>query len=173
MSALFYQNAVPQENQSIKCNDINVRGSIVANESVTVAGNLSTAAGLTVGTSITHDNIPSANIVQDTSITTAIDATAVANPYNFNVSTFNATTLAGGEETFFLNMPANVLNSLGFASVSAYYYSNVVGTAGIPVLSIVTQESNRVTIVLRNVHGANALNGNLHFRFKYELGQNA
>ena len=173
MSARFFQSDTPQENQYIKCNDLTVRGAVIANESVTVAGNLSTAAGLTVGTSITHDNIPAANIVQLTSITTAIDATAVANPFNFNVSTFAATTAAGGEETFFLNMPAGRLNSLGFASVSAYYYSGVVGTAGIPVLSIVTQESDRVTLVLRNAHGANALNGNIHFRFKYELGQNA
>ena len=96
MSARFFQSDTPQENQYIKCNDLTVRGAVIANESVTVAGNLSTAAGLTVGTSITHDNIPAANIVQLTSITTAIDATAVANPFNFNVSTFAATTAAGG-----------------------------------------------------------------------------
>ena len=173
MSAQFFQSTTPQENQSIRCNDMTVRGSVVANESMSVAGNLSTAAALTVGTSITHDNIPAANITQLTSITTAIDATTVANPFNFNVSTETATTAAGGEETFFLNMPAGRLNSLGFASVSVYYYSGVVGTAGIPVLSIVTQEADRVTMVLRNVHGANALNGVIHFRFKYELGQNA
>ena len=172
MSAQFFQSTTPQENQSIRCNDMTVRGSVVANESMSVAGNLSTAAALTVGTSITHDNIPAANITQLTSITTAIDATTVANPFNFNVSTETATTAAGGEETFFLNMPAGRLNSLGFASVSVYYYSGVVGTAGIPVLSIVTQESDRVTLVLRNAHGANALNGNIHFRFKYELGEN-
>ncbi len=173
MSARFFQQDTPAENQSIKVNDAIIRGHTTIAEYLTVTGNLSTSAGLTVGTSITHDNIPAANIVQGTSITTAIDATGVANPFNFNVSTFAATTAAGGEETFFLNMPAGRLNSLGFASVSVYYYSNVVGTAGIPVLSIVTQEADRVTLVLRNVHGANALNGNIHFRFKYELGQNA
>lgn len=172
MSALFYQNVIPQENQSIRVNDAVIRGHATIAEYVT-ADSLSLAKGITVGTSITHDNIPAANIVQATSITTAIDATAVANSFNFNVSTFAATTAAGGEETFFLNMPAGRLNSLGFASVSQYYYSGVVGTAGIPVLSIVTQESDRVTLVLRNVHAANALNGNIHFRFKYELGSNA
>ena len=173
MSALFYQNVIPQENQSIRVNDITCRGAATIAEAMTVTGNLSTDAGLTVGTSITHDNIPATNILQLTSITTAIDATGVANPFNFNVSTETATTAAGGEETFFLNMPAGRLNSLGFAGISVYYYSNVVGTAGIPVLSIVTQESDRVTMVLRNVHATNALNGSLHFRFKYELGQNA
>ena len=172
MSARYFQQSHNNENLSIKCNDAEVRGALSVAEAVTATGNLTTNAGLKVGTSITHDNIPVANIVQATSITTAIDATSVANPFNFNVSTETATTSAGGEETFFLNMPAGRLNSLGFASVSAYYYSNVVGTAGIPVLSIVTQESDRVTLVLRNVHGANALNGNIHFRFKYELGEN-
>lgn len=173
MSAQFFQSNIPQENQSIKVNDATIRGAASVAEALTVTGNLSTAAALEVGTSITHDNIPVANIAQATSITTAIDATAVANPFNFNVSTQAATTAAGGEETFFLNMPAGRLNSLGFAGVSVYYYSAVVGTAGIPVLSIVTQEADRVTLVLRNVHGANALNGNIHFRFKYELGKNA
>ena len=172
MSAQFFKSNTPQENQTIKVNDATIRGHATIAEYLNVTGALATASTFKVGTSITHDNIPAANIVQATSITTAIDATAVANPYNFNVSTFNAATLAGGEETFFLNMPSNTLNSLGFASVSVYYYSNVVGTAGIPVLSIVTQESNRVTLVLRNAHGSNALNGNIHFRFKYELGEN-
>ena len=118
MSAKFFQQDSPCENQFIKCNDITCRGHVVISEYATVGGNLTVTgaatvdAGLKVGTSITHDNIPAANIVQLTSSST-----------------------------------------------------------GIPVLSIVTQESDRVTIVLRNVHGANALNGNLHFRFKYELGE--
>ena len=173
MSAQFFQQDTPCENQSIKVNDATIRGAASVAEAMTVTGNLSTSAALTVGTSITHDNIPAANIVQPTSISTAIDATGVANPFNFNVSTATATLSAGSHSTFFLNMPAGRLNSLGFASVSVYYYSNVVGTAGIPVLSIITQEANRVTLMLKNEHAANALNGNIHFRFKYELGQNA
>ena len=46
MSALFYQNAVPQENQSIKCNDITVRGNVVAQNSVSVEGGITTNAEL-------------------------------------------------------------------------------------------------------------------------------
>ena len=172
MSALFYQNVIPQENQSIKVNDAVIRGHATIADYVT-ADSLSLVKGLTVGTTITHDNIPSANITQLTSINTAIDATAVANPYNFNVSTFNATTVAGATDRFFLNMPAGVLNNIGFASISVYYYSNVIGTAGEPTLHIMTQEADRVTILLRNNDAANALNGNIHFRFKYELGRAA
>jgi hypothetical protein len=177
MSAKFFQQDSPCENQFIKCNDITCRGHVVIEEYATVGGNLTVTgaatvdAGLKVGKAITHANIPAANIVQLTSISTAIDATTVANPYNFNVSMFTATTVAGATDRFFLNMPAGVLNSLGFSSISAYYYSNVIGTAGLPVLSIMTQEADRVTILLKNEHAANALNGVIHFRFKHELGE--
>jgi hypothetical protein len=173
MSARYFQQSHNNENQSIKCNDLTVRGAASVAESLGVGGGISTAADFKVGTSITHDNIPVANIVQLTSITTPIDATAVANPYNFNVSTFTSTLAAGSHTTFFLNMPIPFLNSLGFASVSVYYYSGVVGTAGIPVLTIITQENDKVLFMLKNEHNSNALNGNIHFRFKYELGQNA
>jgi hypothetical protein len=147
MSIRLLQSNVPQENQSIKINDVTVRGNII------------------------HGNIPNANIVQLTSVSTQIDATSVANPYNFNVSTFVATLSAGSHTTFFLAMPVGFLNSFGFASVSVYYYSGVVGTAGIPVLTIITQENDKVLFMLKNEHPSNALNGNIHFRFKYEAGQ--
>jgi hypothetical protein len=172
MSVQFLKSDIPQEAQTIKVNDITCRGHQTIAEYLTVTGGVTCVAGLKVGTAITHDNIPSANIVQATSVATAIDATAVANPYNFNVSTETATLSAGSHVSFFLNMPAGVLNSLGFASISVYYYSGVVGTAGIPTLSIITQESDRITLMLKNEHGSNALNGNIHFRFKYELGEN-
>jgi len=170
MSARFFQQSTPAENQSIKVNDAIIRGHSTVAEYLTVGEYLNVAGAVKVGSFIQHDNIPAANIVQLTSINTAIDATAVANPYNFNVSMFNATTVAGATDRFFLNMPAGVLNSLGFASISAYYYSNVIGTAGEPTLHIMTQEADRVTILLRNNDAANALNGVIHFRFKYELG---
>ena len=170
MSARFFQQDTPAENQSIKVNDATIRGHATIAEYLTVGGYLTTGGALKVGSYIQHDNIPSANIVQGTSINTAIDATGVANPYNFNVSTFNATTVAGATDRFFLNMKPGVLDSFGFASISAYYYSNVIGTGGEPTLHIMTQEADRVTILLRNNDAANALNGNIHFRFKYDLG---
>ena len=170
MSARFFQQDTPAENQSIKVNDATIRGHSTIAEYLTVGGYLTTGGALKVGSYIQHDNIPAANIVQGTSSSTEIDATGVANPYNFNVSTFNATLTAGTNTRFFLAMPAGILNSYGFASISVYYYSGVVGTAGIPVLSIITQENDKVLILLENKDAANALNGELHFRFKYELG---
>jgi hypothetical protein len=132
MSANFFRSDTPSESTTIKVNDIKCRGHATVDEYLNVTGNMTTAAALKVGTSITHDNIPVANIVQITSITTAIDATAVANPYNFNVSTFTSTLAAGSHTTFFLNMPIPFLNSLGFASISVYYYSGVVGLREFP-----------------------------------------
>ena len=182
MSANFYLNdPIIQNSKAIKVHSAEVNGNLKLSAQSGTTG-LSTNNGvncdfngevdanaLTVRTAITHANIPSANIVQLTSPSTEINATSVANPYNFNVSTFTATLASGTNTRFFLAMPAGILNSYGFASISVYYYSNVVGTGGIPVLSIITQENDKVLILLKN-EGANALNGNLHFRFKYEKG---
>jgi hypothetical protein len=183
MSANFFLNdPIIQNSKAIKVHSAEVNGNLKLSAQSGTTG-LSTNNGvncdfngevdvnaLTVQTAITHANIPNANIIQLTSIATPIDATAVANPYNFNVSTFTATLTSGSHTTFFLNMPVGFLNSFGFASISVYYYSNVVGTGGIPVLTIITQENDKVLIMLKNEHNSNALNGNLHFRFKYEKG---
>ena len=173
MSARFFQQSTPAENQSIKVNDATIRGHATIAEYLTVSGNVTASGALKVGSFIQHDNIPNTNLVQLTSVSTQIDATTVANPYNFNVSTFTSTLAAGTNTRFFLTMPPSFLNALGFASVSVYYYSNVVGTGGIPTLTIITQENDKVLLMLKNEDAANALNGNLHFRFKYELGKAA
>ena len=183
MSANFYLNdPIIQNSKAIKVHQAEVNGTLNLSAISGTTG-LITGAGvncdfngevdanaLTVRTAITHANIPSANIVQLTSSSTEIDASAVANPYNFNVETFNATLTTGTNTRFFLAMPAGILNSYGFASISVYYYSGVVGTAGIPTLSIITQENDKVLILLENKDPANALNGEIHFRFKYEKG---
>ena len=164
MSAQFLQSYTPAENQTIRVNSAIIRGDCV------VSGVTQCDGSLIVSSSLTYANIPSANIVQLTSPSTEINATGVANAYNFNVETFTSTLAAGANTRFFLAMPAGVLNSYGFASVSVYYYSNVVGTGGIPILSIITQENDKVLLLLENKDPANALNGNIHFRFKYDKG---
>tara|TARA_R110002110_G_scaffold34819_1_gene118066 strand:- start:669 stop:1190 length:522 start_codon:yes stop_codon:yes gene_type:complete len=170
MSAQFLQSSTPSEFHSIKVNDCTIRGGC------TVAENFTCAASVDAQTLraqyITYDQIPSANIVQATDINTAIDATAVANPYNFTVTSQTATTAAGGTERFFLNLPTGILSSQAKAEVYAYYYSGVVGTAGIPCLSIIVGDTpnNRVDLILENKHAANALNGVIHFRFSLSLG---
>jgi len=149
MSAQYLNSYTPSEDINLKCNEVLIRDHV------------------------THANIPPANIVQPTNINTDIDATAVTNPYNFTVSTQVATTLAGGTERFFLNLPAGILDSYGLGHAYEYYYSNVVGTAGIPVLSIITQDApnNRIMMLLENKDSANALNGSIHFRWSLSAGQ--
>tara|TARA_R110002072_G_scaffold104713_7_gene229356 strand:+ start:866 stop:1411 length:546 start_codon:yes stop_codon:yes gene_type:complete len=178
MSAQFLQSYTPQENQTIRVNDAIIRGALSCAENavitgnVSAGGNVSLTAGISVGSAITHANIPSSNVEQLTSITTAIDASSVANPYNFAVTSQTATTAANGEEYIFLDMPTGILTNRGFAGVSVYYYSGVVGTAGYPLLEILTVDipNNRIMLLLENKHPSNALNGAIHFRVKYELG---
>ena len=148
MSSQYLNSYTSNKNVNVKCNEVLIRGHI------------------------THANIPNANIVQPTNINTAIDATTVSNPYNFTVTSETATTVAGGSERFFLNLPTGILNSYGLRQVYVYYYSGVVGTAGIPILSIITADApnNRVELILENKHASNALNGSVHFRWSYSAG---
>ena len=151
MSAQYLDSYTPSKNVNLKCNEVLIRGHV------------------------THGNIPNANIVQPTNINTDIDATAVVNPYNFTVTTQAATTAAGGTERFFLNLPAGILDSYSLGQAYVYYYSGVVGTAGVPVLSIITQDSpnNRIMMLLENKHASNALNGSIHFRWSLSAGDTA
>tara|TARA_R110000751_G_scaffold239889_1_gene340553 strand:+ start:501 stop:1016 length:516 start_codon:yes stop_codon:yes gene_type:complete len=115
MSALFYQNAVPQENQSIKCNDITVRGSVVANESVAVAKGISLNGALSF-----EDNtdpavsgtiqLPAMTVyTQLTSQTTAVSV--ASGDQQFIVDTFDTASIpAGTAISFNIANPSIVLN---------------------------------------------------------------
>lgn len=104
MSALFYQNAIPQENQSIKCNDITVRGSVIANESVSVAGNISTSGTLSFqanadGAKTGKISFPALeNFVQPTATNANVAAsTGGVAPQQFKISTFESSPGVGGD----------------------------------------------------------------------------
>ena len=125
MSALFYQNAVPQENQSIKCNDITVRGSVVANETVSVAKGISLNGALSF-----EDNtdpkvsgkisLPAMTIyTQGTSQTTAVSITGAEQ--QFIVDCFGTASIPAGTAISFninnasiqLNKTIVVCNKMG------------------------------------------------------------
>ena len=53
MSAKFFQQDTPAENQFIKCNDITCRGHVVIDEYATVGGNLTVTGAETVGGAFT------------------------------------------------------------------------------------------------------------------------
>tara|TARA_R110000851_G_scaffold3212_3_gene13089 strand:- start:359 stop:874 length:516 start_codon:yes stop_codon:yes gene_type:complete len=128
MSALFYQNAVPQENQSIKCNDITVRGSVVANESVAVAKGISLNGALSF-----EDNtdpavsgqiyFPAMTVyTQGTSQTTAVTITGAEQ--QFIVDCFDTASIPAGTAISFninnasiaINKTIVVCNKMGSTS---------------------------------------------------------
>ncbi len=101
MSAQFFQSSTPQENQSIRCNDLTVRGAMVANESVSVTGNLSTNGTL----SFLANSNPSVSgkislpalvsYAQGTSNTTAVVISG--NEQQFKIATFETSPGVGGD----------------------------------------------------------------------------
>jgi hypothetical protein len=104
MSALFYQNAVPQENQSIKCNDITVRGSVVANESVSVAAGIALNGGLTFennadGALQGKISLPALTIYPQATATNANVAASTGGvaPQQFMISTYESSAGVGGD----------------------------------------------------------------------------
>ena len=115
MSALFYQNAVPQENQSIKCNDITVRGNVVAQNSVSVEGGITTNAELAFEANSDPAvsgkiKLPAMTVyTQLTSQTTAVAITG--NEQQFIVDTFDTASIpAGTSITFAINNASIEIN---------------------------------------------------------------
>lgn len=115
MSARFFQSSTPQENQSIKCNDLTVRGSVVANESVSVAGGIALNGALSLETN--SDPAVGGKIVlpamtiytQLTSQTTAVSV--ASGDQQFIVDTFATASIpAGTSITFAVNNPSIVLD---------------------------------------------------------------
>ena len=106
MSAQFFQSSIPQENQSIKCNDITVRGSVVANESVAVAKGISLNGALSfeantdpaVSGTITLPALPAA-YSQITSETTNVTITGAEQ--QFKIDTFATGSIAAGANVSF------------------------------------------------------------------------
>ena len=105
MSAQFFQSSIPQENQTIKCNDLPVRGSVVANESLAVAKGISLNGAL----SFEANTDPSVSgtillpamtkYTQLTSTTTGVTITAAEQ--QFAIDTFATGTIAAGATASF------------------------------------------------------------------------
>ena len=128
MSAQYFQSSTPNEQQIIKCNDLTVRGSVVANESVAVAKGISLNGDLSF-----EDNsdpavsgtirFPAMTVyTQLTSETTAVAITG--NEQQFIVDTFNTASIPAGTAVSFainnasieLNKTIVVCNKMGSTS---------------------------------------------------------
>ena len=128
MSAQYFQSSTPNEQQIIKCNDLTVRGSVVANESVAVAKGISLNGDLSF-----EDNsdpavsgtirFPAMTVyTQLTSETTAVAITGAEQ--QFIVDTFNTASIPAGTAVSFainnasieLNKTIVVCNKMGSTS---------------------------------------------------------
>ena len=106
MSAQYFQSNTPTEQQSIKCNDLTVRGSVVANEAVSVAKGISLNGALSfeansdpsVSGKITLPALPAA-YSQLTSTTTGVTITAAEQ--QFAIDTFATGSIAAGANASF------------------------------------------------------------------------
>jgi large exoprotein involved in heme utilization and adhesion len=115
MSARFFQSSTPQENQSIKCNDLTVRGSVVANESVSVAEGISLNGALSLEAN--SDPAVGGKIVLPamavyTQLTSSTATVSVASgDQQFIVDTFAGASIpAGTAVSFAVNNPSIVIN---------------------------------------------------------------
>ena len=158
MSALFYQNAIPQENQTIKVNDLTVRGNMVANNSVSVQGGITTNAEL--GFEANSDPAVSGKIIlpamtkytQLTSTTTSV--TISAGEQQFLIETFDGSIAAGASAAF------NVSHASCVAGKTLILCSNDVSdNTLINVNSFVAYATNGAFIITRHNLGAVAAAG--------------
>ena len=111
MSAKFFQQDTPAENQFIKCNDITCRGHVVIDEYATVGGNLTVTGAETVGGAFTlaantdvavggKISLPAmTKYTQLTSTTTGVTITGAEQ--QFDIDTFTIGSIAAGATASF------------------------------------------------------------------------
>jgi len=118
MSVQFLQSNTPQENQTIKCNDLTVRGNVVANESVSVAGGITTNAELAFqanadGAVSGKISLPAlTNYTQATATNANVAAsTGGVAPQQFMITTYESSPGVGGDIAAGASVSFNVFHS--------------------------------------------------------------
>ena len=172
MSAQFFKSDTPQENQSIKVNDVECRGSLSCAEVLSCASGIDSAAvvsakqfGQDGGT--TH--------VQATSDSTAVDATGAGTSRLYQIETVNLTLAFGATTNFHVLLPTGALGtSPSYYNVvmSVYDYSGSYNTNGTPIAWIgsIDPTQNRVLIVIKNIAASQSLSGVLKFNLNIIQG---
>jgi hypothetical protein len=118
MSARFYQSTTPQENQTIRCNDCLVRGSITCSEGISTSSNISLDGILSFDANV--DGAVSGKVVLP-ALQTFVQATATnANvaastggvaPQQFKIATFETSPGVGGDLAAGASVSFNVFHS--------------------------------------------------------------
>lgn len=91
---------------------------------------------------------------------TAAAGAATSNTQSGLVTTEALTTAAGAQYTLTLTN-----DKIGFGSILLVTVANGTSTAGTPSLTVASQGSGSATIIVQNIHGANAFNGTLKISF--------
>ena len=139
MSARFFQSDTPQENQYIKCNDLTVRGSVVANESVAVAKGISLNGALSF-----EDNT-------DPAVSGQIYFPAMT-VYTQGTSQTTAVTITGAEQQFIVDcfdtasIPAGTAISFNIFNTSVITSKTIVLCSAMGSASALTDVNNFVSI---------------------------
>ena len=166
MSAQYFQSSTPNEQQIIKCNDLTVRGSVVAEESVAVAKGISLNGALSfeansdpaVSGTIT---LPAMTVyTQGTSQTTGVTITGAEQ--QFIVDCFNTASIPAGTSIAF-----NIFNTSVVLNKTIVVMNKMGSTAAlVDVNDFVSVTATGTITITRHNFGAGAATGLQRLCFK-------
>lgn len=137
--------------------NVNIGTGAVA-RTVTI-GNSTGASALVLTSGTGGITIPSGNVSQATSITTAVTDNKVSGI----ITTVSSTLAANATATFTVNNSLVTASSRVYASVVSY--SGTYATNGLPCVNVGSIASGSFAIQLFNAHGTNALSGTVSISF--------
>jgi len=174
MSARFFQSSTPQENQTIKCNDLTVRGAVVANESIAVAKGISLNGELsfepnTDGAISGKIQLPALeNFTQPTATNANVAAsTGGVAPQQFRISTFESAPGVGGDLAAGASVSFDVFHSGIVAGKTIILVSKAGSYNGnTKVSAFIGAAANNEFTVTRHNFGATTASGTEQLLFK-------
>tara|TARA_R110002072_G_scaffold33595_5_gene101565 strand:+ start:1225 stop:1758 length:534 start_codon:yes stop_codon:yes gene_type:complete len=177
MSIQLLQSYIPQQNQNIKCNDVEIRGALSVAESITAVGNLSTTGNSTAKVAYVDEIYQklALSFTQSGTIESDVDAAGAGLSRLFQVNTVDLTMTAGANHTFNILLPAGALTAWSVVNLSIYNYSGSYATQGTPFAYVASIDPsvNRIVVLVKNIAVAEALNGNLTLNISINAGAGA
>tara|TARA_R110002049_G_scaffold85258_1_gene216813 strand:- start:3671 stop:4210 length:540 start_codon:yes stop_codon:yes gene_type:complete len=174
MSARFFQSSTPSEDQSIKCNDLRVRGSVVADETVAVAKGISLNGELSFEEnavkSISGKIVlpPIVNYPQATSNTANVAAsTGGVAPQQFMITTFESSAGVGGDIAAGASVNFTVFHSGIIAGKTLVLCAKAGSYNGLTKVNdfVASTSANQFTVTRHNF-GSTTASGNQQLIFK-------
>jgi len=174
MSVQFLQSITPQENQTIRVNDVVARGAITCTESISTSANVSLDGALTFDANV--DGAVSGKIVLPAIVNypqaTANNANVAAStggvaPQQFMITTYESSAGVGGDIAAGASVTFNVFHSGIVAGKTMVLCSKAGSYNGlVNVTDYVSSTSANQFTVTRHNHGATTASGNQQLIFK-------